>query len=165
MAKRNVEKMDKSELRAACKAAGISYSKLTVQGMRDALNKAAGVYDERNGPEESEPATPAAAAPVVTAAPKVERIVQNGIRRPLPDSVCGQVWTALDQMHAAGVVPTAKDVRELAAAKTWNPNNASIEFYQWKRFMGLTQPRVTPKAKRKTVAKTAAAVLTEAAVS
>lgn len=161
MAKRNVEKMDKSELRAACKAAGVSYSKLTVQGMRDALNKAAGVYDERNGPEESEPPKP---APVVTAA-KPERIVQNGIRRPLPDSVCGQVWTALDQMHAAGVVPTAKDVKSLATAKTWNPNNASIEFYQWKRFMGLTQPRVTPKAKRKTVAKTAAAVLTEATVS
>lgn len=162
MAKRNVEKMDKSELRAGCKAAGISYSKLTVQGMRNALRKAAGVYDERNGPDDSTPEV----APVVIAAAKPERVVQNGIRRPLPDSVCGQVWTALDQMHAAGVVPTAKDVRELATAKTWNPNNASIEFYQWKRFMGLTQPRVTPKAKRKTAAKTAGpAVLTEAAVS
>lgn len=162
MAKRNVEKMDKSELRAACKAAGVSYSKLTVQGMRDALNKAAGVYDERNGPEESEPAKP---APVVTAAAKPERIVQNGVKRPRDGGLCAAVWQALDQMHSAGVVPTAKDVRELATAKVWNQSNASIEFYQWKRFMGLTQPRVTPKAKRKTVAKTAAAVLTEASVS
>lgn len=33
------DEMGKSELRAACKAAGISYSKLTVASMREALSK------------------------------------------------------------------------------------------------------------------------------
>lgn len=116
--------------------------------------KAAQGFDERNGPDDS---TPAKAAP--------ERITQNGVRRPLPDSLCGQVWTALDQMHAAGVVPTGKDVKELAVAKSWNQSNASIEFYQWRRFMGLSKPRVTPKRKRAQAKTAAPAVITEAAVS
>lgn len=34
---KNVNEMNKTELRAACKAAGINYSKLTVGGMRDTL--------------------------------------------------------------------------------------------------------------------------------
>jgi hypothetical protein len=106
-----------------------------------------------------------AAEPVVTTAAKVEREVKNGVRRPLPDSLCGAVWTALDQLSEAGVVPTAKDVRELATAKGWNQSNASIEFYQRRRFMGLTKPRITPKRKRAQAKEAAPAVITEAAAS
>lgn len=110
----------------------------------------------------------AAAEPVVTTAAKVVRpqvedvrIVQNGVKRPKDGGACAAVWSALDQMHAAGVVVTAKDARDLATAKGWNPNNAQIEMYAWRKFMGISKRSAT-KAKRKTVAKEAVAVVTEA---
>lgn len=82
-------------------------------------------------------------APVVlsakTTAPREEK---NGVKRPASGGLCAQVWEALDQMHAGGVTINAQAVRDLATAKGWNQNNAGIEMYQWKKFMGLTNPRV-----------------------
>ena len=104
----------------------------------------------------------AAAEPVVTTAAKPEREVRNGVTRPREGGLCAAVWTALDQLHAAGVVPVSKDARDLASAKGWNENNALAELSGWRKFNGLVR-QVKPK--RKTVAKTAAAVITEAAAS
>jgi hypothetical protein len=119
------------------------------------------VFDERNGPDDSTPR----AAPVVTTAAKVEREVRNGVKRPREGGLCAAVWTVLDQMHAAGVVPTSKDVRDLAAAKSWNENNAMAELSGWRKFMGLSKPH-NMKPKRKAAATVAApAVITEAAAS
>lgn len=102
-----------------------------------------GFKKKEAGPVAQPVITTPAPAPVVlsarTAAPREER---NGVKRPAPGGLCAQVWEALDQMHAAKVEITAQAVRDLATAKGWNQNNASIESYQWKRFMGLSQPRV-----------------------
>lgn len=83
-------------------------------------------------------------APVVYA-PKVEglkiekdRPEQNGVKRPSIGGRCRAVWDALDAYLAeTGDQPTAKVVRDLAADEGWNPNNASIEFYQWRKFHGI----------------------------
>ena len=82
---------------------------------------------------------PAPAATVVTtgkpkkeAAPKVQRIEQNGVKRPGPGK-CLEVWEYLDQ-HG-NCMP--KDLKPVAEAKGWNLNNAQIELYQWRKFMGL----------------------------
>lgn len=172
MSKRNVEKMDKSELRAACKAAGISYSKLTVAGMREALlakQAPAPVVITTPAPEAAAPAVPAsaAAAPVVLSGKTTpQRESRNGIRRPAPGGLCAAVWEALDQMHAAKVEITAQAVRDLATAKAWNQSNASIEFYGWRRWMGLSKPRANKEKKPRAKAKEAApAVVTEAAAA
>ncbi|ODU41874.1 MAG: hypothetical protein ABS92_11030 [Thiobacillus sp. SCN 63-374] len=81
-----------------------------------------------------------AAEPVVTtgkpkkeAAPKVERIEQNGVKRPGPGK-CLEVWEYLDQ-HG-NMKP--KDLQPVAEAKGWNLNNAQIEFYQWRKFNGIS---------------------------
>jgi len=122
------------------------------------------VFDERNGPDDRTPEA-APAAPVVTTAAKPEREVRNGVKRPREGGLCAAVWTALDQLHAAGVVPASKDVRDLATAKGWNENNAMAELSGWRKFLGLSKPH-NMKPKRKAVAKeTAPAVVTEAAVS
>jgi hypothetical protein len=48
------------------------------------------------------------------------------------------VWDACDAFaEANGIDPTASDVKNLALAEGWNPNNASIEFYQWRKFNGI----------------------------
>jgi hypothetical protein len=101
--------------------------------------------------------TPAPApAPVLlsarTTTPREER---NGVKRPAPGGLCAAVWEALDQMHAAKVEITAQAVRDLATAKGWNQSNASIEMYQWRKFMGLNTPRVMKEKKPKGAAKAA----------
>ena len=69
-----------------------------------------------------------------------DREEKNGIKRPSIGGKCRAIWDALDQ-HAetTGDDPTAKDVKALAAEHGWNPNNASIEFYQWRKFHGIAK--------------------------
>lgn len=69
-----------------------------------------------------------------------DREEQNGIKRPSIGGKCRAIWDALDA-HAleSGDDPTAKDVKQLAATHGWNPNNASIEYYQWRKFNGITK--------------------------
>jgi len=83
----------------------------------------------RFGWRQMEAPAPAAADAVVTtgkpkkaAAPKVERVEQNGVKRPGPGK-CLEVWEYLDQ-HG-NMKP--KDLQPVAEAKGWNLNNAQIE--------------------------------------
>ncbi|MGG6914546.1 hypothetical protein [Stenotrophomonas maltophilia group sp. Smal13] len=70
--------------------------------------------------------------PKKAAAPKVERIEQNGVKRPGPGK-CLEVWEYLDQ-HG-NMKP--KDLQPVAEAKGWNINNVQIELYQWRKFNGI----------------------------
>jgi hypothetical protein len=155
MSKRNFDEMGKSELRAACKAADISYGKLTVGDMRDALKAkhapAAPVVIAEPAPAVEPTPAPVAAEPVKKAsAPKVQRERRNGVSCPGEGTACRAVWDALDAMLAAGVTPAAKDARDLAAAKGWNENNALIELSAWRKFNGLAKPQnMKPEAQAK----------------
>ncbi|WP_367154589.1 hypothetical protein [Methylomonas sp. HYX-M1] len=71
--------------------------------------------------------------PKKAASPKVERVEQNGVKRPGPGK-CLEVWEYLDQ-HG-NMKP--KDLQPVAEAKGWNVNNASIELYQWRKFNGIS---------------------------
>jgi len=237
----NFAEMNKAQLRAACKEVGISYSKLTVSGMRDTLTTHAAEM-LRNAPLEEAPARRALplqtsegeigrwtqtdngpvwvavdpatigrfgmghdedsavcphcginhcdngvshfddesvnrtdgrslyclglqnnewscmacngewgevrtpfvkpAAPVATGTGlKIEkgRDEQNGVKRPSVGGKCRAVWDALDAYQAEmEEMPTAKVVKAIAADEGWNPNNASIEFYNWRKFNGIT---------------------------
>lgn len=94
----------------------------------------------RFGWKAMEAPAPAAAEAVVTtgkpkkeAAPKVERVEQNGVKRPGPGK-CLEVWEYLDQHGNM----TPKDLKPVAAEKCWNENNALIELYGWRRFNGIS---------------------------
>ena len=68
-----------------------------------------------------------------------DREERNGIKRPSVGGKCRAVWDAMDELRDAnGTPPTAKQVKEMATERGWNPNNASIEFYQWRKFNGIT---------------------------
>lgn len=72
---------------------------------------------------------------------------QNGITRPSAGGRCRAVWDALDEYRTnEGELPDAKFVRALAVENNWNPNNASIEFYQWRKFNGITGRQAKPVA-------------------
>jgi hypothetical protein len=90
------------------------------------------------------PPAPEAPAPAPTDSTglKIEkdRPEQNGIKRPSIGGKCRAIWDALDAFRAeTGELPTSKTVKELAADEGWNPNNASIEYYQWRKFHGISK--------------------------
>ena len=93
----------------------------------------------RFGWKAMEAPAPATADAVLTtskpkkAAPKVERVEQNGVKRPGPGK-CLEVWEYLDQHGNM----TPKDLKPVAAEKGWNENNALIELYGWRRFNGIS---------------------------
>ena len=91
-----------------------------------------------NQKKEEEHSAPAAAKRTSSGL-KIEkaREERNGIKKPSVGGQCRAVWDALDAMVEAGAQPTAKQVKELAEERGWNPNNASIEFYQWRKFNGI----------------------------
>lgn len=74
-------------------------------------------------------------APTAPAKSKTRSETRNGVRRPIKGK-CADVWNALDNMLPNGV-PTISNVRDLAKANGWNINNATIEFYAWRKFHGL----------------------------
>lgn len=65
---------------------------------------------------------------------KVQREERNGVKRPAPGGLCAAVWEYLDAHPKA----TAKELREVASSKGWNPNNASCEYYGWRKFNGIS---------------------------
>ncbi len=74
-------------------------------------------------------------APASPAKSKTRSETRNGVRRPIKGK-CADVWNALDNMLPNGV-PTIGNVRDLAKANGWIINNATIEFYAWRKFHGL----------------------------
>lgn len=154
----NFNEMGKVELRAACKEAGIkNYGKMTNALMREALEahyadaevKQVESVQVETEVEQVAPATESAsvaetAQEVVEAAPagkgiKIEkdREERNGVKRPSIGGVCREVWDYLDRIVAEGAVPTVGLVKLRAEKEGWNLNNASIEFYQWRKFHGI----------------------------
>ena len=87
-------------------------------------------------PEAPEAATPAGTGLKI----EKDRPEQNGVKRPSIGGKCRAIWDALDAYRAeTGELPTSKTVKELAADEGWNPNNASIEYYQWRKFNGIAK--------------------------
>ncbi len=87
------------------------------------------------------PASAAADAVLTTskpkkAAPKVERIEQNGVKRPKDGGLCAAVWAWLDAHPEA----TIKDAKAAAPENGWNANNVACEFYAWRKFNGISRP-------------------------
>lgn len=156
--------MGKVELRAACKAAGITYGKLDNAGMRAALEAFAvkkdadqGIARTSNGPRPVAAAavkTAPVETPVVSSGPrevitgtvvkpkslKIEKVrdSSNGVTRPSAGSICRAIWDALDsQRKSLKTIPTFENLRELMKANSWSKNTAMTQYQRWKQFNGV----------------------------
>lgn len=78
------------------------------------------------------------AAPEAPKASKVRSEIRNGVRRPIKGK-CAEVWSTLDDIKKQGFEIDIHVVRELAAQKGWNLNNATIEFYGWRKFHAVAK--------------------------
>lgn len=141
----NYTEMTKAQLIAEAATQGVA---LPRKANRDTIiGLLVGHVDDEPEAPEAEVAPPApTAAPATGTGLKIEkdRDEQNGIKRPSIGGKCRAIWDALDaHAETTGDDPTAKDVKALAADHGWNPNNASIEFYQWRKFNGVnSKPKV-----------------------
>ncbi len=134
----NFAEMGKTELRAACKAAGIKgYGNMTNDGMRAAL---------AGGEPEVAPVPSPVPAPMPAPAPtglKIEpnREKRNGVTRPSVGGKCRAIWDALDEYSAdpanEGEQPSAKIIKAIAAEEGWDKTTTMIQFYQWRKFNGI----------------------------
>jgi hypothetical protein len=75
-----------------------------------------------------------------------DRPVSNGVKMPSAGTACRQVWDYLSEEVAAGRVPDAKSVKAHATELGWNANNASIEYYNWRKFNGISGRAPKPKS-------------------
>lgn len=62
-----------------------------------------------------------------------DRPMQNGVKMPSAGTKCREVWDFCASVKNID----AKAVKAAAEARGWNPNNASIEYYNWRKFMGI----------------------------
>lgn len=72
---------------------------------------------------------------------------QNGIRRPGPEGMCGQVWGLADSLsqQLGQAVPIA-NLLEAGVAAGLNPSNIRTEYARWKKFHGLSGRITLPTA-------------------
>jgi hypothetical protein len=74
----------------------------------------------------------------VAPAPKPARLEANGVKQPKAGGLCRAVWDyCAGVKEATGVLPTVKEVKAHAQAVGWNLNNASIEYYAYRKFAGI----------------------------
>ncbi|QIW90718.1 UNVERIFIED_ORG: hypothetical protein GCAPEGMB_00399 [Vibrio phage V07] len=67
---------------------------------------------------------------------------RNGIKRPSIGGACRAVWDECDRIHAeTGLVPMPKQLKAWAREVGANENNAVIELYVWRKFMGFTKSK------------------------
>lgn len=86
------------------------------------------------------PAVPAVPAPEAPAHKGLvieqNRPKQNGVTRPSAGGACRAVWDFC--WSVAPAIPTVAQVKAHATKMGWNINNASIEYYCWRKYNGIS---------------------------
>lgn len=83
--------------------------------------------------------------------------ISNGIRRPKPETLCGQAWAIFDEVSAAKGSPAAiGECLPIAQERGLNPTNVRVEYARWRKFFGVTGRIENPAAAEKKAAAEAA---------
>ena len=83
--------------------------------------------------------------------------ISNGIRRPKPETLCGQAWAIFDEVSAAKGSPSAiGECLPIAQERGLNPTNVRVEYARWRKFFGVTGRIENPAAAEKKAAAEAA---------
>lgn len=72
-----------------------------------------------------------------------DREERNGLKRPSKGGKCRMVWDECDRLVSVHGYksPMPKELKAWAVENGQNPNNAVIEMYQWRKFMGITKSK------------------------
>lgn len=73
---------------------------------------------------------------------------QNGVRRPKPETLCGQAWEIFDTLSQQHGQPAAiGDALDISRERGLNDGNVRAEYARWRKFHGITGRVVSPVAK------------------
>lgn len=93
------------------------------------------------------PEAPAAAPKEKVEKPKIVRVEQNGITRPLDGTKTARVWEIADSLSAAAGKPAErKDVLAAGVAESLNPATITTQHGRWREFHGLVNKRAAATA-------------------
>lgn len=83
----------------------------------------------------------------------VAPVKESGIHKPKPGGKCAAVWEVLDQLRAAGTVPSVRSLEGLAKKHGFNLNNTRTEYYLWRRFNHIGSNNVEHRSSERRVGK------------
>lgn len=126
LAQKEAEKKARDEKKAAEKAEKEAAKKLAAE-QRQAEKKAAELAKQ-------------AEKEAAKAAKEASRMPeQNGIRRPKPETLCGQAWAIFDEVSAKNGQPASiGESMPLATSRGLNEANVRTEYARWRKFFGIT---------------------------
>ena len=72
---------------------------------------------------------------------------QNGVRRPKPETLCGEAWAIFDSVSAKNGSPASiKESLEVARAQNLNEGNVKAEYARWRKFYAISGRVAAPEA-------------------
>lgn len=74
-----------------------------------------------------------------------DRPKQNGVTRPSAGGLCRAVWDLCDAVAQGTPNTVTLAAVKGAAPPSLNPTNVAIEYYQWRKFNGVSGRVVAPK--------------------
>lgn len=82
----------------------------------------------------------------------------NGVRRPKPETLCGQAWAIFDEISAnTGAPAQIKAALEVAKTRNLNEGNVRVEYARWRKFFGISGRLQAPAAETLAATETAPA--------
>lgn len=127
----------KAEEKAAAKAAKDA-AKAEEKAKKDAEKQAAKEAKEAEKAAKAQEKIDAANA--AKAAKEANKMPEaNGVRRPKPETLCGQAWAVFDEVSQKNGAPASiKESLEIAKARGLNEGNVRVEYARWRKFFGIT---------------------------
>ena len=137
----------KAEEKAAAKAAKDAV-KAEEKAKKDAEKQAAKEAKEAEKAAKAQEKIDAAAA--AKAAKEANKMPEaNGVRRPKPETLCGQAWAVFDEVSAKNGAPASiKESLEIAKARGLNEGNVRVEYARWRKFFGITGRIAAPGSEK-----------------
>ena len=137
----------KKEEQAAAKAARDA-AKAEEKAKKEAEKQAAKEAKEAEKAAKAQEKIDAAAA--AKAAKEANKMPEaNGVRRPKPETLCGQAWAVFDEVSAKNGAPASiKESLEIAKARGLNEGNVRVEYARWRKFFGITGRIAAPGSEK-----------------
>lgn len=137
----------KAEEKAQAKAAKDA-AKAEEKAKKDAEKLAAKEAKEAEKAAKAQEKIEAAAA--AKAAKQANKMPEaNGVRRPKPETMCGQAWAVFDEVSAKNGAPASiKESLEIAKARGLNEGNVRVEYARWRKFFGITGRIAAPGSEK-----------------
>lgn len=139
---------DKTQEQLDAEKAQLADQKAAEKAAKDAEREAAkaAAKAEREALREAKKAEREAEKARIIAEREANRMpLQNDVRRPKPETLCGQAWAIFDDVSQRNGSPaTIGESLEISRSQGLNDSNVRAEYARWRKFHGITGRLVAP---------------------